>query len=914
MHHTTKTVEQAQKDIAAQVTEASGRTALEARQQTLLQSLKYPGMNERRNHIKESHQDTFQWVLRPRSESASDQGDGESDDGRVIDIWGNDTLPFIEWAQSDQSSYWISGKPGSGKSTLMKFIIESPETQKALQSWRPGCMILSHYFWKPGSDLQRNIKGFWCSVAYQRLLAEDGQGLINYVLDNFPDTRSKSEHSDWSLKDVVDVCLATLGQQSNPLCVFIDGLDEINDDDGVTALKHVLSTLSEKASGAGLKFCLASRPEPRFRAWLNSLPELKLHKVTHRDMIQLVNDRLSAPLADWGSDEHTARQIKHLLVNKAHGVFLWLVLAIRSVIRGLDEVNSEAEIQMRIEHLPTDMEELYAEMWHRVNGSDDIYHETAAKIFNVVIFAGAHLPYTPILLGAMLATSSHHERLLSRNSSDLISVDLQAIDEQCRKTRYQVEIRCAGLLETRSNGKLDGSPLLDELVFIHRTAYDWLTTATRGRKLLGKYSSIGSFPKRDMLRPLFAIHWLFEVILDHHYGRHDDLSSPRFHSAFGILVFGTLHHGVKTASELWPFFLSLESRLESSAVTTPASRLAQGLCRLLQNCDSPVFHRRFRSRGIGPPLDLHNAILYVKIEAIKSLSAAETPPLVATVVLWEYLVFSDQRYSDTYPLIRLLLTQGADSNAVRPYEFMDISRQSIPEAPNRTMGNATEWLLHKILRGVVKLSMLKESRGTLEITQESFDILLLMINSEHDLARHSILGHRLDGRGFCTKADPFWRSYENGRWSYLRNAVGKACVIYKVTLAHLLFPLLYLVPSEERLPETSQRALRALRNLYTKCPVEPVRPVGVLIGNGDLVLNHKAYTMRETNPILPPTVAVEDFWRGVLASEMPDGQGGVIGLSDIWESLQKSLVDGELEELTGHKADLFAGEILGHTD
>jgi hypothetical protein len=467
MNHRTQTVQQAQKDITAEVTEASEKAALRARHQIFLQSLKYPGMNERRNHTKESHHATFQWVLRPQPKSTGDESDSESDDGREIDIWGDHTLPFIQWAESDQSSYWISGKPGSGKGTLMKCIIESRETQKALQPWRSGCMILSHYFWKPGNGLQRNIKGLWCSVAYQRLLANDGAELINYVLDKFPDTRSKSEHSDWSLRDIECVCVAIVVQQSNPLCIFIDGLDEINDDDGVTALKHVLSTLSMKASRVGIKFCLASRPEPRFRAWLSGVPELKLHTVTYGDTIQLVDDRLSAPLADWGSDKVKAQMIKDLLVKRADGVFLRLALAIKSVIRSLDEVNSEEQIQMRIEHFPSDMQELYAEMWHRVNGSNTIYHEAAAKIFNLVVVTSSHLARRPTLLSVVIATSPHYQQLLSANSSDLIPVDLHIIDEQCRKSRFQIETRCAGLLEIISISQSNGIPALDELVFIH---------------------------------------------------------------------------------------------------------------------------------------------------------------------------------------------------------------------------------------------------------------------------------------------------------------------------------------------------------------------------------------------------------------------------------------------------------------
>lgn len=42
--------------------------------------------------------------------------------------WDN----FQEWLLSESNTYWISGKPGSGKSTLVKFLVTSNHTQTTL--------------------------------------------------------------------------------------------------------------------------------------------------------------------------------------------------------------------------------------------------------------------------------------------------------------------------------------------------------------------------------------------------------------------------------------------------------------------------------------------------------------------------------------------------------------------------------------------------------------------------------------------------------------------------------------------------------------------------------------------------------------------------------------------------------------
>lgn len=48
---------------------------------------------------------------------------------------GANWTDFKEWIESDSPLYWITGKAGAGKSTLMKFIGEHDHTKRCLQTW-----------------------------------------------------------------------------------------------------------------------------------------------------------------------------------------------------------------------------------------------------------------------------------------------------------------------------------------------------------------------------------------------------------------------------------------------------------------------------------------------------------------------------------------------------------------------------------------------------------------------------------------------------------------------------------------------------------------------------------------------------------------------------------------------------------
>lgn len=81
----------------------------------LLESLRFPTMNYRHESISEAYTKTFEWIFR-RPEDA---------------LWHD----FVKWLETGTGIYWINGKPGSGKSTLMKFVVEQEQTRGHLEKW-----------------------------------------------------------------------------------------------------------------------------------------------------------------------------------------------------------------------------------------------------------------------------------------------------------------------------------------------------------------------------------------------------------------------------------------------------------------------------------------------------------------------------------------------------------------------------------------------------------------------------------------------------------------------------------------------------------------------------------------------------------------------------------------------------------
>lgn len=248
--HVSREAERTNKTLALVDQKVDGLVALGGAQvdsqerNHFLQSLKYPQFNERRNQISKPNEDSLKWIFVGRHQ--------EQFPGIKWDSFSN-------WLSSDDTIYWISGKPGSGKATLVKYILAHEQTKKRLNKWSPGCEITSHFFWRPGSPMQKSLEGLFCSLLYQ-LLGKSAAALTE-VMHSV--SGPKDSHTDWSSDELRSALLWTLGIYQSGVCLFLDGLDEIVPGDGTKdGIPEFLSLAIELVQRGKVKLCLASRPDP----------------------------------------------------------------------------------------------------------------------------------------------------------------------------------------------------------------------------------------------------------------------------------------------------------------------------------------------------------------------------------------------------------------------------------------------------------------------------------------------------------------------------------------------------------------------------------------------------------------------------------------------------------------------------
>lgn len=226
----------------------------------------------------------------------------------------------------------------------------------------------------------------------------------------------------------------------------MDGLDEVSQKDGQLKLLRSIRDIGECS---GVKLCLSSRPEQVFKQGFSSARCLQLHRLTAPDIRRftvgnLRNLQKEAPF-EYKSIERVARQI----VEKAEGVFLWAFLAVKSLERGILYGDSTELLERRLEELPSELSELYADMLNRLGTDAPLYKQWAALCFNLVLpqdIDGYKCPYPghESVLRMLLAHENQDIMGFLRNKSWLDPISLE---EKCIKFDKMMGVRCAGLLE-----------------------------------------------------------------------------------------------------------------------------------------------------------------------------------------------------------------------------------------------------------------------------------------------------------------------------------------------------------------------------------------------------------------------------------------------------------------------------------
>lgn len=476
------------KTTQGMITEASSEAFLRERRQRLLKSLKFDSMGERLDQIKVAFEGTYGWIIQG-FESAPDRTRGDLAGESLSPICPHRTKKlswscFPCWLESPKNKlYWVQGKAGSGKSTLMKFLVTNlPLLYPQKEGGDKDPLILSHFLWAAGSPLQRNLRGILLNLLYQ--LLSDNQHVLDPVLNTIPGLSLKEIDGDWTLEELERTMMESLTAiATRPVLMFLDGLDEFGSPNTSVAddPRTLLALVKRLSAIDNVKICVSSRPEPFFKNELGSFWNLRLQDLTRSDMDKYAKAQLLSNEIGDPENQKEYQELVDKICAMSEGVFLWTALAVRSLLRGLTNEDDISDLHARVEKMPKGLYALYKDMWERLNEDQDLYKKEAAQYFQLVVHwwrmpshkFGGRCTIFHLLASLNPAIS----RACINNDNNSLPPDIEGA---CQKLGRRVEIRSAGLLEYGDQGSID---------FIHRSALEFLTDTPEGQQIMAHDSS-----------------------------------------------------------------------------------------------------------------------------------------------------------------------------------------------------------------------------------------------------------------------------------------------------------------------------------------------------------------------------------------------------------------------------------------
>ncbi|KAK4973360.1 hypothetical protein LTR42_005345 [Elasticomyces elasticus] len=265
------------------------------------------------------------------------------------------------WAEGsdNRNIYWLNGTAGTGKTTIARAVARRLHAQGTLGG---------SFFFSGGLDDAIRADNLVTTLASQ-LASRDPQ-MRQHICDAIhahKDIAQSSLYEQWN--NLIVRPFSKLKAHTGHVVLVIDGLDECHDEGRLSTIVRLLASL-EVPSNAGLRLFVTSRPLPRIRQLIQSIPEAKrksfvLHDIApamvERDLSLYVEERLAC--IERGrvlKPEWLDAQVIAELVDKATGVFLWVSTVCRYILKGgrLAESRMRGILQADLAH--TSLDHLYA--------------------------------------------------------------------------------------------------------------------------------------------------------------------------------------------------------------------------------------------------------------------------------------------------------------------------------------------------------------------------------------------------------------------------------------------------------------------------------------------------------------------------------------------------------------------------
>ncbi|KAF1809928.1 ankyrin [Eremomyces bilateralis CBS 781.70] len=319
--------------------EADKAERLQKEMNACLGSLCFGDIHARRQDIAAAHPNTCDWLFT--------------------------TTEYKKWwdrtdLQSHNGVLWIKGKPGAGKSTLMK------HTLGHLEKTSVNNLVIAYFFNARGGIFEKTPLGMLRSIVHQLV---DKEAMLYENFASIFRERQRIHTGDWEWRqsELKEFILSEIRQwKSKPLVLLVDALDECNEVDvwDVVGFLELLSIYAVRF-GAPLRICLSSRHYPSVRVKRSLELTVEKSENHQEDIARYIKERLTKEDDD---DIEDLEDIEDEIGRRANGIFMWVAIVVSLLNKAYYEGRMEV-MRKTLEEVPNDLEEVFDNLLRKDGGN-----------------------------------------------------------------------------------------------------------------------------------------------------------------------------------------------------------------------------------------------------------------------------------------------------------------------------------------------------------------------------------------------------------------------------------------------------------------------------------------------------------------------------------------------------------------
>lgn len=306
-----------------------GDTMSDDQRERLLNTLRFDQIDARQMSLKAAQGKTCRWMLQAHR--------------------------YKEWLASGKLEkhsgfLWIKGKPGSGKSIMMKFLFQ--EAKRTMKN----TIVVSFFFNARGEALERSTNGLYRSLLFSLLSKmPDLMPCLDYCGTNGLDAIKNSGWQPEMLKEIFRLVVGRL--RDRRVVCYVDALDECPEDD-IRDMVSLFEELGACEKSGELLVCFSSRHYPEIT--IKTGLQLVLEKEDdHGDDIRLyIDSQLKI------ENTSQADSIKAEIFRKSSGIFLWVALVVPILNKEHDRGRTKA-LKRRLDEIPAGLHDLFLDILTR---------------------------------------------------------------------------------------------------------------------------------------------------------------------------------------------------------------------------------------------------------------------------------------------------------------------------------------------------------------------------------------------------------------------------------------------------------------------------------------------------------------------------------------------------------------------